>query len=113
MNCNEFCRLLNECEIADLPPAEAAGLKAHRAQCAECAAQWRVSLRLATFRTDVPPMPAALEARVRQLEDARDADAGRRHLRRPLIIGSLFIVGATAAMFAGVSWRGGSAELAD
>ena len=113
MNCKDISRILDECEIAGLTAAAQAAVAAHCESCAGCDAQWQIGNRLLGFRADTPPVPPALRERARELEAAQDGAGGRPLVRRPVIIGSLLLFGATAAMLAGVPWRGQSAELAE
>jgi hypothetical protein len=104
MNCHDISHILDERGTAALSTAERADFDAHIARCAECAGQSRASERLLSFRTDVPPLPAALQDRARQLEDLRSAKAPASRSRRPLLIGGLLLIGAGATMFAAVPW---------
>lgn len=109
MNCDDVIRLLDEHEAAGLSAAESAEAEAHIAQCTECAQQWLASERIAQFRTAVPPLPAALRERARRLEAACETTEAPKSTRRPLIFGSLFLLGATATTFTAVTWRDASA----
>lgn len=113
MNCKDISRLLDDGEIAALATARRAEAELHVAGCAGCRVQWQVAQRLHGFRAETPPLPTKLRERARQLEEAQAAAAARQVVRRPLIIGSLFLVGATAAMLAGLPVRERHAEVAD
>lgn len=105
MNCSDISRLLDERAIADLSAAELSAVEAHLSGCADCAAQCLASERVSTFRSDVPPMPASLREQARRLGDASGSATGERRMRRPVIIGSLLLLGAAATMFATVPWQ--------
>ncbi|MDX1561780.1 MAG: hypothetical protein R3305_02585 [Gammaproteobacteria bacterium] len=113
MNCTDVSRCLDERDIAGLSAAETVAIQGHAAHCADCAATWRVSRRLAAFRTDVPPLPVRLERHARRLDEARDGNALTRS-RRPVIVGGLLAFGALATMFAAVPFGdAGTAEAAE
>ena len=107
MKCNDISQLLNERELSELSPAETAALEAHVLDCAACAAQCLASERMTVFRPDTPPMPASLHEQVRRLRAVCEATTSPRSTRRPVIIGSLFLLGA-ATMFAAIPLRGTS-----
>jgi len=102
MNCKDIARLLDESEISSLSPAAMAELEAHVAACVDCAGQCLASEQMAGFRGDVPPLPASLHEAARHLSDHCEATARERRTRRPVIIGSLLLLGAAATMFAPV-----------
>jgi hypothetical protein len=104
MNCDDIGWVLDERGVAALSPFEKADFEAHIAGCLECALQCRVSERLLPFRSDVPPLPESLIERARQLHELRAATARERRSRRPVLIGSLMLLGAVATMFAAVPW---------
>jgi hypothetical protein len=60
---------------------------------------------MARFRGEVPPLPAVLRERARQLHERVGPEACEARTRRPVIIGSLLLLGAAATMFSTVSWR--------
>ena len=109
MNCQDIAHILDERGPGALSATERAGFEAHLSQCAECAAQRRVSESLLSFRSEPPPLPAALRERARQLQELRQSPVSERRTRRPVIIGSLFLLGAAATMFAGAHWSDTSA----
>ena len=100
MNCNDISRFLDGHQRSALSAAEKHQLEAHVSQCADCAGQWLASESMASFRSEVPPMPAALAERTRQLQDQCESKAAPDQSRRPVIIGSLLLLGAAATMFA-------------
>jgi len=99
MNCNDIARILDTHGGANGSSLGTAGVEAHVAACEHCAGQLVAARSLASFRTDVPPVPATLQARARQLQDQFDARAAGRPTRRPVLIGSLLLLGAAATMF--------------
>jgi hypothetical protein len=99
MNCKDVSRWLNERETADLPAAELAALRNHVVGCAECAEQAAVAAEIASFRSAVPAVPASLYERAWQLEALRESKLCRRRTRRPVLVGSLLLLGAAATMF--------------
>jgi hypothetical protein len=114
MNCNELSRWLDECESEKLVASRPADLAAHLAQCADCARQFRVSRRLLSFRSEIPPLPAALLESARLLDDARESAESHRRMRRPVIVGGLFLFGALATILATGPWRSPeTAEIVD
>lgn len=102
MNCHSVTHWLNDRDPADLSAAENAALKAHIAKCPDCAEQCSISAGVASFRSEVPPLPSSLHERAWQLQALRDSKASRRRTRRPIIVGSLLLLGAAATMFATV-----------
>lgn len=100
MNCKDIARILDEQELDDLSPSQSRELKAHVAGCDDCAGQCLVSDCLADFRSDVPQMPQMLHERAAQLQDICKVRVRQGSSRRPLIIGSLFLLGTAATMFA-------------
>jgi anti-sigma factor RsiW len=105
MNCDDIAWILDERRVAALSPFERADFDAHIARCDECAAQCRADEQVFSFRSDVPPLPSSLSETARQLHEARAAAAlERRTTRRPVLIGSLLLLGAAATMFAGAPW---------
>jgi hypothetical protein len=110
MNCDDIAWILDERGIAALSPFEQADFDAHLACCSECAAQRLASERLQSFRSDVPPLPAALFERARQLHDLGVAAARERHLRRPVLVRSLMLLCAAATMFTAIPWGDTRAE---
>lgn len=109
MICKNVTQLLDERDLAELSAKEAAELEAHVSHCAECAAQCLASERMASFRTDVPRMPTSLSERVSRLHAACETTTGLYRTRRPLILGSLLLLGAGATVSLVVPWRGASA----
>lgn len=105
MNCNDISRILDEQRMSDLSAAGMDEVEAHVAGCAACADQVLASERVASLRPEVPPLPAALAERVRNLQEPAESNAVPGHTRRPVIIGSLFLLGAAATMYAAVPWR--------
>lgn len=105
MNCNDISRFLDEREAGELTSAELGELKAHVSSCEDCAGQWLASERIADFRSSVPALPAPLAERVRQLRDQGDVQPGPSRTRRPVIIGSLLLLGAAATTLAAFSWQ--------
>lgn len=101
MNCTELSCLLDEHDPDGLGRAERKAVEAHIADCEDCAGQWLASTGIAALRTETPPLPAGLRARVRELRELGDSEA---RTRRPLLIGSLLLLGAAATMFSTVSW---------
>jgi hypothetical protein len=59
---------------------------------------------MASFRSEVPAMPASLQQQARELQERCDSGRAGTGTRRPVIIGSLFLLGAAATMFAAVPW---------
>jgi hypothetical protein len=109
MNCNDVSRWLDEPEIAGLSAAELTELEAHITGCAECAGQCLASEQMKSFRADVPPMPESLYERARQLRDLCESNASpRKTSRRPVIFGSLLLLGAAATMSSAIPWRDAS-----
>ena len=105
MNCDDIAHVLDERRVAALSPFERADFDVHIAECAECAAQYRAGETVLSFRSDVPPLPSSLVDRAWQLHEARAAAAlERRTTRRPVLIGSLLLLGAAATMFAPTPW---------
>jgi hypothetical protein len=109
MNCNDINRVLDEREATELSAAESAGIEAHVAHCTECAQQVSASAHMTQFRCDVPPLPAALREHARRLQAACESAPPPKSTRRPLIFGSLFVLGAAATTFTAVAWRDASA----
>jgi hypothetical protein len=104
MNCNDISRILDEREIAALCAADLAEFKAHLSACSDCSGQSLASQRVLAFRSAVPPLPASLHERAEQLYEQRMLTAGERRTRRPVLIGSLFLLGAAASLFGTVPW---------
>ena len=102
MNCEDIVHVLDERGIASLGPKERALANAHLAVCASCASQWRAIEALQSFRSAPPPMPASLHERARELREQRLIAAAERRTRRPVLIGSLLLLGAAASLFATV-----------
>jgi anti-sigma factor RsiW len=106
MNCDDISQWLDERELADLSAEKLAELEAHVSRCAECARQCLASEQMKSFRTDVPPMPASLHERARQLRELCESTTSpQKTTRRPVIFGSLLLLGAAATMPAAISWR--------
>ena len=99
MNCTDVSRILDHCTLKELTTTKAAAFDAHVANCEACADQHAVQSSLATFRADVPALPASLQARAFQLHEQFAGARERRPTRRPVLIGSLFLLGAAATMF--------------
>jgi hypothetical protein len=102
MNCTDFSRILDGCTLADLPEREAISFRAHISDCSGCASQHAADSGIATFRADVPVLPDSLQARARQLQEQFDGKAEQRPTRRPILIGSLLLLGAAATMFTAI-----------
>jgi len=109
MNCDDITRLLDERALAQLSAAEAGAIEAHAAQCPECARQWLASESLARFRADVPALPPALREQARRLHAACETPVVRKSTRRPLLFGSLFVLGAAATTVTAFTWQDASA----
>jgi hypothetical protein len=109
MKCDDINYLLDKRALTELAVAETAEVEAHVAACRECARLWSVSERLAQFRCDVPPLPASLRERARRLHAACESTATAKSTRRPLIFGSLLLLGGAATTLSAVSWRDASA----
>lgn len=106
MKCSDISRILDEQEFAGLSAADLADLESHVSECAECARQCLASEQLMSFRTAVPAVPAALQERARHLHASCESANSPKSTRRPVIIGSLFLLGAAATtMFAVVPAR--------
>lgn len=105
MKCNDIARILDERAPSALSSAESAALEAHLLHCDDCTAQWRASEQLQSFRSEVPPMPASLRERARQIDGDSESTRRERASRRPLIIGSLLLLGAAATMFTAIPLR--------
>jgi hypothetical protein len=108
MNCDDIAWILDERRVAALSPFEQADFEAHIARCAGCAAQRRASECVASFRAAVPPLPQALVERAAELHQARAAAALERRSRRPVIVGSLLLLGVAATMLAPIPWSDSS-----
>jgi anti-sigma factor RsiW len=104
MKCNDISQILDERELSELSTAELADLESHVSRCAECARQCLASEQLMSFRSNMPAMPASLHERARHLH-ALCESATEQSTRRPVIIGSLLLLGAAATMFATVPWH--------
>lgn len=104
MNCKDISRILDEHEPGELSTAETDALDAHVLRCVDCARQLRASEGMIAFRSEVPPLPAALEERARNLRKRAESKAALGRTRRPVIIGSLLLLGAAATMYAAVPW---------
>ena len=105
MKCKDVSELLEGRELSSLSSAEAAELELHISRCVECAEQCLASELVMSMRCDVPTMPESLHERVRDLYASCESSIRLHRTRRPLIVGSLLLLGATATMFAGVPWR--------
>ena len=110
MYCKEISQLLDERLVSELSAREKAELSLHGACCAECSGHYAVSAELEAFRTQIPPLPESLHARARDLEYLCEAKFRERRMRRPVLIGSLMLLGAAATLFAPVGWRDASAS---
>jgi hypothetical protein len=108
MNCDDITWILDERRVAVLSPFEKADFDAHIARCPDCALQSRASASLASFRDEVPPLPPALVERALELQQLRSAAALERRARRPVIIGSLLLLGVAASMLAPIPWSDSS-----
>jgi hypothetical protein len=104
MNCDDIAWILDERRIAALSPFEKADLDAHLALCPDCAAQCRASESLASFRAGAPPLPEALVERAIEINRLRSAAVLERRARRPVIVGSLLLLGVAASMLAPIPW---------
>jgi hypothetical protein len=100
MNCSDILRVLDERDIASLAMADEAEFRIHVAACRDCASQVLASEGVAAFRVDVPSLPAGLHECASQLQSRLETQSGRRPSRRPVLIGSLLLLGAAATMFA-------------
>ena len=109
MNCDDITRLLDERELSQLSAAEVRDIEAHVAQCAECARQCLASERMARFRCGVPALPPALREQAHRLHAACESPAVRKSTRRPLLFGSLFVLGAAATAVTAFTWQDASA----
>jgi len=109
MNCNDVTQLLDERDVAELSAAEVRDLEAHTAECAECARQRLASERMARFRADVPALPPALREQALRIAAACESPVVRKSTRRPLLFGSLFVLGAAAATVTAFTWQDASA----
>jgi anti-sigma factor RsiW len=109
MNCDDIAWILDERRIAALSPFERADLDAHIARCPDCAAQCRASESLGSFRAEVPPLPAALVERALELQQLRATAAVERRARRPVLVGSLLLLGVAASMLAPIPWSDSNA----
>jgi anti-sigma factor RsiW len=106
MKCDDISQWLDDRELSELSGAKRAELEAHVSRCAECARQCLASEQMKSFRTDVPPMPESLHERARQLRElCESATSPPKTTRRPVILGSLLLLGAAATMPAALSWR--------
>ena len=99
MKCIDVTMLLDGRIEAAPAAAEGAAIDAHAAGCGACADQRAAARHVAGFRADVPALPETLLARARQLEDQLDGSPQRSPTRRPVLIGSLLLLGAAATMF--------------
>jgi anti-sigma factor RsiW len=108
MNCQDIARWLDQRELSELSAEETIAFQAHLAHCADCAAQCLVSKELSSFRTAVPPLPASLRERAQHLQHLCETTARERRTRRPVLIGSLLLLGAAASMFATAPWTDAS-----
>lgn len=109
MNCKQITHLLDRSESSELSAADTIAINSHAVHCAACAAQVRVSRAMAAFRSEVPELPASLQERARCLQSLCDTTARERRSRRPVLIGSLLLLGAAASLFTPVQWRDASA----
>lgn len=109
MSCDDIAWILDERRIASLSPFESADVNAHLAGCPDCAAQCLASEQLQSFRREVPPLPQALVERALELHGARAAAAFERRSRRPMLIGSLLLLGVAASMLAPIPWSDSNA----
>jgi hypothetical protein len=100
MNCHEITRILDERDITRLHESERASVEVHLSSCADCAAEWRVQLRLATGFA--PPVPAGLMERARALVAADWAGNARRVRSRAILFGTILAVAAAATL---LGWR--------
>jgi hypothetical protein len=100
MNCSDILRILDERDVVDPALADEAGFRNHVLACRDCASQVQASEGVAAFRVNVPQLPAGLQECALQLQSRLEAQSARRPSRRPVLIGSLFLLGAAATMFA-------------
>ncbi len=99
MNCQDVSLALDDRDIGALTEAQRREFDAHLASCPDCAHDWDIHRRMVA--TQAPPMPAALVAQVRVLVAARSgSSSGRRAPHRLLLLGTVLLVGAAAAMLA-------------
>ena len=85
--------------FTSLSAAETAALEAHVAECRDCAAECSAMRQVAEFRAAVPAMPSSLHERAWQLQALRDSKPRSARRRRPVIVGSLFLLAAAATWF--------------
>lgn len=104
MNCQGITDLLDDGDIGRMTAAERNHVEAHLASCPMCAAEWALHQRLVT--TSAPPVPAGLEAHCRALLAANAAGNVRRLPSRAILVGTLFVMAAAAAILG--MWLGGS-----
>jgi hypothetical protein len=104
MNCDDIAWILDERRVSALSPFEKADFDAHLARCADCAAQCTASESLESFRVAVPPLPQSLVDKALELHRLRAAAAYERRARRPVIVGSLLLLGVAASMLAPIPW---------
>lgn len=95
MSCNDVASILDTHRSARLAPAERARVDAHLAGCADCTAAWDAQTELLALR--VPPMPATLLERA-LLVSRLPQSAPARRARTPIVVGSVLLAGAAAAV---------------
>jgi hypothetical protein len=99
MKCADILDLLANGDVTCMPASGIPGIEAHLSSCSECADQWQAAVGSVSLRCEVPPLPPTLRARAQQLQDRAGVQTPRGSSRRPLLLGSLFLLGATASLF--------------
>jgi len=93
MNCQELTELLDNGDLRHLAGARRREVDAHLAGCPDCAAEWRVQIRIATTPIP-PPLPGFIEMCRRLVA----AGAARRFGGRLVVVGALVVLAAAAAV---------------
>lgn len=96
MNCQDISQLVDTCRSSGRDKAELRAAEAHVRTCRSCAAVWGAHWRLA--EVTVPPMPAELRQRCRELVRLPVQAQGAGRSRRLVLIGGLLAVAAAAAI---------------
>lgn len=98
MNCQELARVLDECELHELPAEERAAVEEHLAACVHCASDHDLHLRVAAL--PIPPLGAERVAIWRALASPGAMAARSRGVARGrlVLIGTLAAVAAAAAV---------------
>jgi hypothetical protein len=98
MNCHDISLLLDTRDIRRLTTTERQSVETHLQDCAECAHDWRTQQRV--LGGQVPAMASDLPARIwSSLEPSASTKLTRLRARGTLLLGSLLLIGAAAAMF--------------